>query len=141
MSAPRRTIWTSFGSFPRFALAGLATAAVYFGLFGILEALLAWDYRLAVSLAYAAAIVFHFLVNRNVTFDGRHGRIGWQLIRYATVVALNYAVTILITTAFVEILQLSSYFGVIVAAATTTISGYILFRDWVFRSRAATRSY
>jgi len=127
--------------FSRFVLVGLATAAIYFALFAILEGLLRWDYRLAVSLAYVAGVAFHFIANRNVTFNGKGGRIGWQLMRYGAVAAINYAVTILITAAVVEVLRLSPYLGVVAAVATTTVSGYFLFRDWVFRSDPATRSY
>jgi len=132
---------TNVGLFSRFAVVGLATAAVYFGLFAILEGLLAWDYRLAVSLAYAAAVAFHFLAHRNVTFGAQDGRIGWQLIRYGTVVAINYAVTMVVTALFVEVFRLSAYVGVIAAVVITTICGYVLFRDWVFRGRTASRSY
>jgi len=141
MSTSHGPATSNVGLFSRFAVVGLATAAVYFALFAILEGLLAWDYRLAVSLAYVAGVAFHFIANRNVTFKGMHGHIGWQLIKYGAVAAINYVVTILVTAAVVEVLHLSAYVGVIAAVAATTISGYILFRDWVFRSRTTTRSH
>ena len=140
MPVSRPPARTNAGLFSRFALVGLATAAIYFALFALFEGVLAWDYRIAVSIAYGVSVAFHFTANRNVTFGGKGGRIGSQLIKYAAVAGINYAVTLLVTATVVEVFKLSAYLGVVAAVATTTVTGYILFRDWVFRSRAATRS-
>src|SRR4051812_50223895 len=108
MSTSHRPATSDVRLFSRFVVVGLATAAVYFALFAILEGLLGWDYRLAVSLAYIAGVAFHFIVNRNVTFNGRGGHVGGQLIRYGAVAGINYAVTILVTAGGVGGLPLSA---------------------------------
>ena len=126
-------------SFVTFAAVGGLTAAVYFGAFWVLNDVLLLDYRIGVSIAYLFAVCFHFTANRNFTFRSRGARLHSQLARYAVVTCVNYLVTIGVVQICVGALGMSPYFGVLVAAATTLVSGYLLFRFWVFSAQKAGR--
>lgn len=120
-------------SFAAFAVVGGLTAAIYFGVFWLLNDALHQDYRVAVSVAYFAGVAFHFTVNRNVTFRSQEGRLHSQLAKYAVVAFVNYLVTLAVVQVCVTALNLSPYVGVLAAVAATLVSGYLLFRFWVFR--------
>jgi putative flippase GtrA len=120
-------------AFSRYGLVGAATAAVYFGVFALLHDIFGAGYQIAVSCGYAAGVAFHFVANRNLTFRKAGGHIAAQLTKYAVVVAINYALTLIVVSVAVELGGLSAYLGVLAAVAITTLIGYALFARWVFR--------
>lgn len=121
-------------AFSLFALFGLATAGVYFAALTFLLEVLKIDYRLAVSVAYFLGVVFHFVANKSITFK-QHDLtdIQRQIARYLVLVAVNYALTLVIVIFAVEVLGFAPYVGVLLSMGATVISGYLLSRFWVFK--------
>ena len=116
-----------------FLLIGGITAAIYFGLLTVFLEILSFDYRVGVSIAYLAAVSFHFFANRRLTFRANHENPLQQVVRYLPMVALNYLLTVVIVTVSVEILGLTPYVGAAVAIVVTAGLGFIISKAWVFR--------
>lgn len=115
-----------------FLLAGLATALIYFGLFAVSQKVLHVNHVIGVTIAYTIAAVFHFLVNREVTFKvSRHRNVG-QIFKYFALLIINYVIT-------VAILQISlfcnasAYLALLLAAGATAVTGYLLSKFWIFK--------
>lgn len=115
-----------------FLLAGFATAVLYFSLFALSLYILHVNHVIAVTIAYSIAAAFHFLVNREVTFKVSKHRNIKQVFKYLSLLIINYAITV----AILEIslfFKASAYFGLILAAGATAITGYILSKFWIFK--------
>ncbi len=111
---------------------GGATAGLYYGLIALLYSVLGIAYLIAVSVAYAGAIAFHFLANRNVTFGVRSGDARSQVLRYAVLAAANYVVTILVVAISVDLVGLGVYAGSTLAILANLVTGYLAMKHWVF---------
>jgi putative flippase GtrA len=116
---------------------GGATAALYYGLIALLYGVLEIAYLIAVSVAYAGAIAFHFLANRKVTFGVRGGDAHSQVLRYAVLAATNYVVTILVVAVSVDLAGFGVYTGSTLAILANLATGYLGMKHWVF---AASRT-
>src|ERR1041385_4529092 len=92
-----------------FLLVGGLTAAIYYLLIYALYGLLAIHYLVSVSIAYAAAVAFHFVMNRNVTFGGRNADPRRQGVRYIALAAFNYALNVTVVFVAVQLLALNVY--------------------------------
>jgi putative flippase GtrA len=120
-------------SFNLFLLVGFLTAVCYFGIFGLLYSLFHFQYRTSVSVAYVLALLFHFSMNRNVTFLSKNNRLFPQIFRYVIMTVVNYLITLTMVTLAVELFRLSPYVGVAFAASITSLFAYFLSRFWVFQ--------
>ena len=122
-----------FLAFAKFGLVGATTAAIYFFVIWLLNAILGLSYIAAVSLAYFVSTLFHFQTNRHFTFAAAQGRFKSQVVRYLFMALINYLITILVVGLCVERLHLSPYLGVCVSVLFTMFVGYTLGRHWVFK--------
>lgn len=121
-------------AFLLFAIVGLATAGVNFIALALLLEMLKLDYRVAVSVAYIAGVVFHFVANKSITFKQRNLiDIHNQIARYLVLVAINYLLTIAIVIFVVEVLVFAPYMGLLLSMGATIVTGYLLSRFWVFK--------
>ncbi len=126
---------TELRRFTIFLTVGSATALLYFSLLALLLDGLKFDYRICVSAAYGCAVVFHFTMNRRITFRSVEERAFPQAGRYAIMALTSYLITLAIVSYVVETLRLSPYAGVLVALVVTTVFGYCVSKMWVFRRR------
>lgn len=127
-----------FLAFAKFGLVGATTAAIYFLVMWLVDAILGLPYIVAVCLAYFVSTVFHFLANRHFTFAAAHGRHESQIARYLLMWFINYLITILVVGLCVERFNLSPYIGVCVSVLFTMCVGYILGCYWVFKVNEET---
>jgi putative flippase GtrA len=118
-----------------FLATGLATALLFFGLMALLLDGFDMGYRMAVTVAYACAIVFHFTINRHITFSSRDEHILRQAVRYAMLALTSYLITLAVVSYMVEKLRFSPYAGALIALVVTTAFGYCISKAWVFRRR------
>jgi putative flippase GtrA len=116
-----------------FLSVGAASAVVNFGSFYAAYHLLAIDYQVAASIAYALSVAAHFLGNHLVTFRSAGTEVLPRLKKYAVMLAINYVVTLLTITFCVSVLGLSPYLGVVIAIAATVTTGYLISQKWVFK--------
>ncbi len=104
------------------------------------ESILKIDYRIAVSLAYAASVAAHYLLNRYFTFaHARSAAVPGQLARYAVLVGMNYVINLVVVMACVEWLGWPSAGGVVLSMPITLVAGYMLARHWVFAPASKRR--
>src|SRR5580704_3453559 len=100
-----------FSRFLRFVLVGGLTALIYFSLFHLLWMHFYYNYHLAITLSWIAAILFYFLANRYFTFNAVDKNMSRQFLRFLFLVLINYFITLGITHTVVETVKLSPYTG------------------------------
>ncbi len=133
LSTLNRWVNTHKRSFTIFALIGGSTAILNMLLFSLFWTWLAFNYLIAVSIAYCLAVFVHFTLNRRFTFRSQGKNLSDHLKKYLLVMAFNFAVTLLIVNLCVKVLLLSPYWGVIFSIGATMLLGYSLGRNWVFK--------
>jgi len=122
-----------FGQPLRFLTVGGATFVIYFSLQYTIERIGAGPY-LALSIAYAIAITYHYLMNRIYTFENKLSRsdIPTSLVKYAVVNVANYVLT-LGFVGFVRSFGLDIKVGMVIAIIFTSGTTFLIFRHWVFK--------
>lgn len=118
-----------------FLIVGGTTALLYFSLLIVLLEVLRLEYLVGVSLAYIAAIMFHFLLNRHLTFKAADSALLRQGSRYAVMAMANYLLTLAIVFCVVEQLRWNAYVGAVAAIAVSVVFSYAVSKVWVFRRR------
>lgn len=124
---------THFVSIFLFGLVGVLSAIIYFLVFALFYDVIHINYKVAVTIAYMASVILHFLANRSFTFKDRNGTLSLHLMKYLFVLLTNYCITLLIVSYVVGSLLLSPYIGILISIITTASSGYLLLRFWVFK--------
>jgi putative flippase GtrA len=107
-------------------------AAVDFAALSLLHLVLAPT--AAFSIAYAAGVITHFLLNKYWTFRCARTDLLRQIAEYLLVVAMNYALQLVV---FREVLSTWPGAGVYLAKAAAlpagTVLGFFLFKKHVFK--------
>lgn len=119
--------------FFRFLILGSVTFVIYYTILWLLFSYEGLQYRGAVAIAYSAAIIFHFLANRKITFNAGRMRFRNQILRYLTVALLNYFIQILIIHVLYVINHINFYISTVIGIIFTTIFGYYIMNTWVFK--------
>ncbi|UIJ71062.1 GtrA family protein [Aurantimonas sp. HBX-1] len=119
--------------FARYVGVGGATALVYFGLIFLTVELLQLGHLLAVSISYIAAITFHFLANKALTFRSREANVLREVTRYICVALVNYVITLIVVHLVVDSAGQSTYLGAAMAIAATLGLGFGMTKFWVFQ--------
>lgn len=125
--------WRPDASVLRFLLVGVTVTALDFAVLTLLHGVLQWDVVLSAVIAFLAAFVVNFTLNRRWTFDATDGVGSRQLLRFTILVAANTVVTavgigVLTRTGLHYLVAKVFLTGVIVVA------NYVIMRRWVFRS-------
>lgn len=99
---------------------------------GTMQALLwlAFDYRIAVSIAFALGLTFNYLCHERVTFRAK--RSASTLVRYGILVLANYGLTLLCVHLSVTYLD-NVLTGKVVSLPLVAVNGFLWGRYWVFR--------
>jgi putative flippase GtrA len=118
----------------RFVVVGGTTFVIYFGLQFLLEWARLGPY-VALTIAYAIAITYHFLMNRYFTFrsSATDGGISAILPRYASVVLLSYVISVIVVKAVMSA-GFHIQVGMLAALGLTTILTYVFAKVWIFRA-------
>jgi putative flippase GtrA len=116
----------------RFGIVGAATFGLNFSLVFLFYGKVGLEYRIAVTCAYVITICFHFLLNRSFTYRRLDGGVGSDTVKYGISVIANYLITLIITSATVELLGLTPYFGITFSALATAFSSFLLMKYFVF---------
>lgn len=114
-------------------IVGAVSAAVYFSVFSLCLSLFAGHYIAATTLGYVVAVCVHFLGNRYITFqDQLSTQVKHVILKYLTMLLVNYGLSIMIVDAMVGLYGFSPYVGIITSIVGTTLSGFLLSKYWVF---------
>jgi putative flippase GtrA len=118
----------------RFLAVGGTTFVLYFALQFLLERASLGPY-VALTIAYVFAITYHFLMNRHFTFRSSavDGGVVAALPRYASIVLLNYVITVFVVKTAVAA-GFRIQVGMLAAIAVTTIFTYVIAKVWIFKA-------
>lgn len=119
----------------RFLLVGGVSALIQFIVLALCLEFLVLGYQLSAALAYVASVVFHFSANRYFTFQLKGVPGIDEIRRYATIVVVNFMVTMGITTLTVEVIKLTPYIATVFSIAATVGIAFISSKYWIFKKR------
>jgi putative flippase GtrA len=127
----------------RFGLSGAMVAAAYFVLTTVLLVATGLPDQAALAIAYAAAVLLHFTLNRQFVFAAssryRHG-FATQTVRYGLLVVTTYGATALSMALLPGALGVPSVAVYVVTALVLALLNFAVLRRWVFASVGAPRS-
>lgn len=114
-----------------FALTGGLTFAIDLAILAALRTWTALPLPACVACSYLVAFGINFLLNRRISFAS-HSPVGPQIARFAVVEAVDFAMTVGVTSGFAALgLEFAvARLGAGLCVATTT---YLASRYWVFR--------
>jgi putative flippase GtrA len=114
----------------------LALAALGFGvdltLLAILHRFTPLPPAAVVSIAFWLTYALNFVLNRRFSFHAERGPVGRQLLRFLPQVLIDFVLTLSGVLAF-QALGLALPVARILAAGTTLVLNYALYRWWTFR--------
>ena len=105
-----------------------ATGLIYVGGLFLFNNVLKWNSILSVSIAYTAAMVFYFIVNKKVVFKSDNSKTSTQqqVVRFTIMCIINYGLTLLLVMGFQHFTH-EVYSGSIAAGIVTTLLAYLVF--------------
>lgn len=124
--------------FVGFAILGGFTYLIDLTLLAMLRAWTTLPLVAAVTIAYVSAFGLNFVLQRTVNFRS-HAPVGGQAVRYAVVVAVDYGLTVTVTTGLSG-LGMDFRLARTLAAACVALVTYTGSRWWVFRDRSRRAS-
>lgn len=124
-----------YNEYIKYIFIGGMTALLYLGAIALGTEILGVEYRVVVSFSYFMAVSFHFVSNRRFTFGASGGNIRIQVVRYVSVLLLNYLITISVVTCSVEFLFFSNLAAATMAICSTVVIGYLTSKFWVFNKK------
>ena len=116
-----------------FLFVGGCTFLIYYLILWVCFSLLFINYQTSIAISYFWSCLFHFLLNRNVTFSAGTARYKNQIFRYILMAIFNYLIQLLVVIFFYEINGVNFYMSSIFAIVVTILCGYILMNFWVFK--------
>ena len=96
------------------------------------------DYRIASVLAFLVAVANNFVINRRWTFDGHHGSMRMQAVRFFTVSVTVFGFTWVLLQVFVEA-GLAEVPAQAIAVALGTPLNFVGNKLWSFSRHTRTR--
>jgi putative flippase GtrA len=78
-------------------------------------------------------VVFHFTMNKKVTFSNNDKKTSKQVVRYIIILIFNYIIMISFMIFFKEVLQLQIYISYLFSTFLVVITGFIGMNFWVFK--------
>lgn len=115
-----------------FITVGIGGTIIYCALFAFLWNVLHINHVMAVTIAFISSATYQFLTNRKVTFKVEDPNFLQQIMRYGVLLVINYLLSIYIMQ-FALWAFSSSLIGLLLTASTTPVTGYLLFKYWVFK--------
>jgi putative flippase GtrA len=119
----------------KFIFVGLVTFGINFSSFHLFYAVIALDYKAAVSIAFVITVVSHFLLHRAFTFEATDQALVHHTWKYFVMLGLNYSISLTVVWFTVEIAKISPYFGVVASTLATACVSFFLMKYFVFEER------
>lgn len=117
-----------------FLTVGCLSAGIYILLFTVLCRVFYGNYQLAISLSYIVTAMLNFTANRTFTFRNRANLLTQQLMRYLTLLLINYAITLMLMYVVVECAHFPPNLGIIPTIGATCIFSYFVSKFWVYQA-------
>jgi len=117
----------------RFLIVGAGASVIQILILAVCLNLFGLRNEFSVVIAYIASVVFHFLVNRRFTFQMEQGPKIVEVFRYLTIVLINLLITLLVSTAIINIFGLNAYIATIFSICATICVSFFSSKYWVFK--------
>ena len=117
-----------------FVVINACTFALDLGIVSLTHGVAGWPLPVAVTIGYAIAFSLSFALNRRFNFRSE-APVGFQLLRYVLVVAINFLVILLGLTTALDALGVPYQLARIAAGAGEAVFVYCAMRWFVFRTR------
>ncbi|WP_456826069.1 GtrA family protein [Cellulomonas sp. P5_E12] len=130
-TADAAVVLSSRTALVRYLGAGILSYVVDTGLLLLISGPLGQPVWLAATIGFWTSVLLNFALNR-ATFSQDGGSTLRHGVRYAVLLAANYAVTLVIVTVGVAH-GLTPFIPKTIAVGLTTITNFLLYRRWVFR--------
>ncbi len=121
----------------RFAVVGVITAAIHYGVLALLVQQASWDSTAASSLGFALAVGFNYLMHYHWTFPAGpgvepvpHGR---ALLRYAAMIAGGFLINGALMYLATELWSWHYLLAQALALAAVVTWNFVLASRWVYR--------
>lgn len=121
--------------FLTFLMTGGMTALIYFSVFALLWNVLHLNHIIAVSAGYLSGTTFHFFANKTFTFKAKDPQVLLPMFKYLILILINYIITLIIVQITLLFIP-SPYVGILFSTGATVITGYLLFKYWIFKNTA-----
>ncbi len=121
----------------KFVCIGFGTFGVSFSCFQLFYKPFHLDYRIAISLAYALSVIFHFSLHRIFTFGATGQQMAGNAGKYVLMLLFNYVLTLIAAWFVVEVLKISPSFIVVGSTALTASTSFFIMKYFVFSSKEA----
>lgn len=118
----------------RFLFVGAASAGVQLVLLAFLLDVCNFPLDLSVSVSYVISVAVHFFGNKFFTFRSVETISRIEIVRYFSVVFINYIITVCIVWFAVQVLKSTPYIAMLASIASTVGVGFVLNKIWVFKA-------
>ena len=119
----------------KFILIGFTTFFINIGTCYLCYELICLDYRVAVTIAYATTVLSHFTLHGIITFSGIEKKMLHNILKYLSMLLVNYTTMLAIVWFTVNILHKSPYMGLVISTAATAAASFFTMKYFVFNSR------
>jgi putative flippase GtrA len=119
----------------RFVLSGGFVALVYIATTSVLSQVVGVPFQIALTIGFTVAIATHFLLQRRFVWTHVAGfalPLRHQAIRYLSLAAIQYGLTVASTATLPTALGVSTEIVYLSTAATLSAASFLLFRSRVF---------
>lgn len=116
----------------RFCIVGLTAFVLNFFLVWLFYGKAGLDYRIVVTCTYFITLITHFMLNRSFTYGQKSGAVFPETTNCIMMLFANYLITLSVTTAAVELLGLTPYFGLVFSVFATAYTSFLLVKHFVF---------
>lgn len=120
----------------RYFVVGLLSFVIDYETLTAVHRLLDAPLWVATSVGFWLSFVVNFALSRLWTFAESAGHPAGQLVRYSTLVAGNYAATVVVVSGL-HALGLSILIAKALVVGTLTLSTFFTYKHWVFRDQRA----
>jgi len=117
----------------RFLIVGLITFMVNYGCLYLFYSLIELTYQISITLAQAATIIFHFILNKYFTFKGK-GRLHKNIIKYVLMLFANSSLSIYISIALIKIIGITPYQSIAATTALMAVFNFVIMKTFVFKT-------
>ena len=115
-----------------YLLVGGFTFVLYYFLLWMLFDFFGIIHIISVTFSYLFSSIFHFIANRNITFNISRKTYSRQIFRYLSVAFLNYIIQLAAIVVLYDFFNLNLYLSALIGISITIVCGFMMLNNWVF---------
>jgi putative flippase GtrA len=116
-----------------FLISGTSAAMFQLAMYAFLSRVIGMQYLMASSIAFCAALVVSFLLQKYVTFQNKDLRVATQFVQFAALAICNLSINTLLMYMLVEKLQIYDVFAQAITMITIAIWSFFIYKYHIFK--------